>query len=133
MQQANLANQGLNQGLGAFGAGTVAPTGTDSLRNLFAAGQMQNQVMGNSYETMAGDRDAIYAGLDSDVAQGMTRDQAALQAAIAARRGQALQANSSALAQALGQSGVQRAQSAIDRQLQADKLRLEMAQMGIKV
>jgi hypothetical protein len=132
--QAQQLSQGLGSGLGAFGVqGGVQNDVAQSLNNLFAAGQVQNTQMGAGYDAMASDRPAIFAGLNADVAQGMTRDEVALQNSIAAKRAQELQNNSSALAQALGQTAVQRAQDQRSRQEAADRLRLEMAQLGITV
>jgi hypothetical protein len=126
-------NQGLNQGLGAFGAGTIAPSGTQSLQNLFAAGRQTNQALGNSYEAMAADRPVVYGGLKSDIASGMTRDEAALQNAIAVQRANELRANSTALNQALAQTAMQRAQQEAARAEARDRLMIEMAQLGISV
>ena len=133
MQRAQGLAQGLTGGLGAFGAGAVQDTASSSLNNLAAAGQMYNQMLGNSYDAMAADRPVVYAGLGGDIREGMTRDQAALENAIAMQRAKETQANDLALAQAMGQSGLQRAQMEAQRQQEMNKLRLEMAQLGIEV
>ena len=133
MQRSQGLAQGLTGGLGAFGAGAVQDTASSSLNNLAAAGQMYNQMLGNSYDAMAADRPVVYAGLGGDIREGMTRDQAALENAIAMQRAKETQANDLALAQAMGQSGLQRAQMEAQRQQEMNKLRLEMAQLGIEV
>jgi hypothetical protein len=120
------ANTELNSVLGRFDAGQIANQDAGVLQNLFAAGQMANVNTGNVFDAAMADRPAMFAALNADVGQGMTRDRAGLENQIAIQRAAAIRDNENALAKALADNEMGRFQSEGD-------LRLRLAELGITV
>ena len=133
----------LNSVLNSFDAGTVAAEAAP-LNNLFQASQATVGDTANLFAQSAADRANIGRSLAADVEFGSGQAQQALEAYIANRRGDALQANAGARAQGVTQAEATDADRAFQlwlqeqayNQAQADKLaqaRLQAAELGIEV
>lgn len=132
-QQAQGLNSGLNNVMDAFGSSPVQDTGGQSLLNLFANSRVANDRARTINDASMADRGTVYAGLNSDVQSGITRDQTGLESRVAMQRSDATRQNEMALQQLLGQSGIARLQAEQQRARDELALRAELAQMGITV
>ena len=125
------ATGGLNDVLSGFDVGGIAPTGADALTNLMANSRVANARMQTVADAGMADRPAVYEGLNADVSSGMARDEAGLMNQIAMNRlGTGVQSQSQ-LDAALAQAGLTRMQAEQQRQADQDRLRIELAQMGM--
>lgn len=122
----------INNVLSNFDAGQMDPgVYQNELDSLFAAGQIGNQRMGNAYDVAFADRPQVYAGLNSDVASGMTAQEQAMMQQIAAKKAAEAQGLDAQLQQALGTAGISRAQAQQARSAELLKLQADLAEMGI--
>lgn len=128
------ATSGLGDILGRFDAGGLSNEGYQNQINQQAnAAQLAQALQGNAFDAALADRPAIYAALNADINQGVTSQQQQLLNMLAGQQAAESQASSAQLAQILGQSGISRAQAAVQQQQDAAKLAAELAAMGIQV
>ena len=125
------ADNGVNDVLGNFDAGSIAPSGEQNLTNLMANARFANARMGTVADAALADRPAVYGGLNADVQSGITRDETGLMNRIAMQRAQTTAGAESQLQQALAQAGLQRMTAEQQRQAEQDQLRIQLAQLGL--
>lgn len=135
VRQQALASQtqqmgGVNDVLTKFGAGSVAPPGTELDQLLTGLQGVQVNARGAYDQTLA-DRGEAYAGLGADVQQGMTQQATGLQSQIAGQRAAQLAAQAQQRAKIQADMELARSQAQAAWNQQQQEIRLQAAQLGI--
>lgn len=131
--QAQGAEQaGLNKILASADAGSVQAENAP-LNNLFTASQTSLGDAQNLFAQSMADRQAISGQLGQDVGLGMSQQEQALMAQVAAQRAAQLQGNDNAKTKLLADLYLKQQEWENQRQQQEAQLRLQAAQMGISI
>ena len=132
LQAQGVEQAGLNKILSAADAGSVQAQAAP-LNNLFTASRAAVGDQANLFAQSMADRQAISGQLQQDVGLGMSQQEQALMAQIAAQRAGQLQSNGDSKNKLLAELAIKAQEWENQRLQQEQALRLQAAQMGISI